>query len=204
MSSSAAASRSVRPSSRTPPWQTVRVGIGSQIVGMGDARDRAAGTSSQAPRATTTGQVVQAQQTVAIPLGSGGDSFDVDQEAWDDAMAGAAGGDALVEYARYVSRVGVPTQGVIADVPPGMPTRGVLVDLPPVPKTPERAAGAQSMAERGRRTRSPKSTLRTMVAAGRPPMEQLVQAFAHPSTPQARRVMPLTNRCSRCSAPSGR
>ena len=30
------------------------------------------------------------------------------------------------------------------------------------------------------------------MAAGRPPMEQLVQAFTLPSTPQARRAMPLT------------
>ena len=135
---------------------TVRVGSGSQIVGVGDARDRAAGTTTQAPQVPNTGQLVQAEQPGAVPLGSGGDGFDVDQKTWDDAMAGAAGGDALVEFARYASRVAIPIPGVIAD-------------LPPVPKTPERKAGTQPMAEQGSRTRSSRSALRTMAAAGRPP-----------------------------------
>ena len=169
MSSCAAASGSVRATSRPPPWQTVWVDRISQIVSVGDARDRAAGTTSQAPQGTTAGQIVQAERPGAIPLGSGEDSFDVDQKIWDDAVGGAAGGDVLVEYARYASRVGVPTPGVIAD-------------LPQAPKTPERQSGTQSSTEQGRRTRSPRSALRTMMAAGRPPMEQLVQAFT--SSPQ--------------------
>ena len=47
------------------------------------------------------------------------------------------------------------------------------------------------MAEQGRCTRSPRSTLRMMVAAGRPPMNQIVEAFTYPSTPLTRRAMPL-------------
>ena len=156
MSSSTPTSRSVRMTSRNPPVTRVKDSSGSQIVSVGDARDRVAGTTSQVPSASITGQLVQAGQSDGIPLGSGGVDFDIDQKTWDDAMAGAAGGDALVEYARYASRVAIPTQGVLAD-------------LSPVPKTPERPAGTQSMAEQGRRTKSPRSTLRTMMAAGRPP-----------------------------------
>ena len=47
------------------------------------------------------------------------------------------------------------------------------------------------MAEQGRRTFCPRSTLRTMVAAGRPPMNQIVEAFTYPSTPLTQRAMPL-------------
>ena len=75
----------------------VKDSSGSQIVSVGDARDRVAGTTPQVPQVPNTGQLVQAEQSGAIPLGSGGDDFDIDQKTWDDTMAGAAGGDALAE-----------------------------------------------------------------------------------------------------------
>ena len=145
---------------------------------MGNARDRVARTTPMVPQVPVTGQLVQAGQSDAIPLGSGGDETDFDQETWDAAMAGAAGVDSLVEFARFASSVAMPIQDGMAG-------------LPPVPKISEREAGTQPMAEQGRRTRSPRSTLRRMVAAGRPPMNRIVEAFTYPSTPLSQRAMPL-------------
>ena len=58
----------------------------------------------------------------------------------------------------------------------------------PVVHTPVRKTGTQSMAEISRRTRSPKSALLTVVAAGRPPTE--TQAHL-PIVPVQRAAMQL-------------
>ena len=57
----------------------VKDSCGSQIVSVGDARDHIAGTAPQVPPVPITGQLVQAEQSGAIPLGSGGGDFDIDQ-----------------------------------------------------------------------------------------------------------------------------
>ena len=123
-------------------------------------------------------QLVHVERTDAIPLGSGGDDIEIDQEAWEKALAGDAGVDALVEFARFASSVAMPIQDGTAN-------------LPPVPKTPERKAWTQPMAEQGRRPRSPRSTPTTMVAAARPPMNTTIEAFVYPSTPLTQRAMPV-------------
>ena len=96
MSSSAATSRSVRMTSRNPPVTRVKESSGSQIVSVGDARDRAAGTAPQVQPAPAAGQLVHVERTDAIPSGSGGDDIEFDQEALEKALAGDAGVDALV------------------------------------------------------------------------------------------------------------
>ena len=59
----------------------VKDSSGSQIVSVGDARDRVAGTAPLVSQVPVTGQLVQAGRSDAIPLGSGGDDLDIDQEA---------------------------------------------------------------------------------------------------------------------------
>ena len=59
---------------------SVKDSSGSQIVSVGDARDCVAGTTSLVPQVPVTGQLVQAVQPSAIPLGSGEDDLDIDQE----------------------------------------------------------------------------------------------------------------------------
>ena len=75
-----------------------------------------------------------------------------------------------------------------------MPTQDMEVTPPSGIRTPLRKPGTQSMAEQSRRTRSPKSALLTVVAAGRPPTDTqayLPIVFVLQGSTQLRRAMPL-------------
>ena len=112
-------------------------------------------------------------------MGLGDTSLD-EAEPWELAPGGAAVVDAIVEFSRF-NQSGA------------MPIRDGVINSNSSMRTPERRAVTQPMAAQGRRTRSPRSALRTMVAAGRPPTEtqQTGQdAFVFPSTPLTRRAMP--------------
>ena len=117
MASSTSATRSVRMTSRNPPGRGVTESSGSQIVGVGDARDRATGTTPQVPPASAAGQLVHAERSDAIPLGLGEGDLDIDKEAWESALVGAAGVDAIGKFARFASRVAMPIQDGAPSIP---------------------------------------------------------------------------------------
>ena len=100
-----------------------------------------------------------------IPIGMGDDGLD-DVEEWERSPSAPVLVDAVGEFNRA-------RQGG------AMPAQDMEVTPVPVIHTPVRRTGAQSMAEISRRTRSPKSALLTVVAAGRPPTETQEGAFTN-------------------------
>ena len=115
-----------------------------------------------------------------VPVGMGDDGLD-DVEEWEKSPSLSVLVDAVGEFNRACQGGAMPTQDMEVTSPSGV-------------HTPLRRSGTQSMAEQSRRTRSPRSALLTVVAAGCPPTE--TQAFlpivpVQQGTTQRRRAMPL-------------